>query len=148
MIIAFSSKIDYLCLRVIQLCEVWGIRLIDFRNQFVTHPFLSLILQFVNQRDSLNGNNQIIDDGILTDINQTILNRQLYGADTFDDPICSQCKYLPICNGGCPIQRIENKFEGGHNDCCSHYKGFMPDFLKIHIARKKAQEAAATEKQQ
>lgn len=81
------------------------------------------------------------DDGILTDINQTILNRQLYGADTFDDPICSQCKYLPICNGGCPIQRIENKFEGGHNDCCSHYKGFMPDFLKIHIARKKAQEA-------
>lgn len=30
------------------------------------------------------------DDGILTDINQTILNRQLYGADTFDDPICSQ----------------------------------------------------------
>lgn len=51
------------------------------------------------------------DDGILTDINQTILNRQLYGADTFDDPICSQCKYLPICNGGCPIQRIENKFE-------------------------------------
>ena len=88
------------------------------------------------------------DDGILTDINQTILNRQLYGADTFDDPICSQCKYLPICNGGCLIQRIENKFEGGHNDCCSHYKGFMPDFLKIHIARKKAQEAAATEKQQ
>ena len=88
------------------------------------------------------------DDGILTDINQTILNRQLYGADTFDDPICSQCKYLPICNGGCPIQRIENKFEGGHNDCFSHYKGFMPDFLKIHIARKKAQEATATEKQQ
>lgn len=59
-IIAFSSKIDYLCLRVIQLCEVWGIRLIDFRNQFVTHPFLSLILQFVNQRDSLNGNNRKI----------------------------------------------------------------------------------------
>lgn len=58
-IIAFSSKIDYLCFRVIQLCEVWGIRLIDFRNQFVTHPFLSLILQFVNQRDSLNGNNRI-----------------------------------------------------------------------------------------
>ena len=59
-IIAFSSKIDYLCFRVIQLCEVWGIRLIDFRNQFVTHPFLSLILQFVNQRDSLNGNNHLL----------------------------------------------------------------------------------------
>lgn len=61
-IIAFSSKIDYLCFRVIQLCEVWGIRLIDFRNQFVTHPFLSLILQFVNQRDSLNGNNRYLEN--------------------------------------------------------------------------------------
>lgn len=88
------------------------------------------------------------DDGILTDINQTILNRQLYGADTFDDPTCSQCKYLPICSGGCPIQRIENKFENGHNCNCTFYKGFMPDFLKIHIVRKKALEAAATEKQQ
>lgn len=63
-IIAFSSKIDYLCFRVIQLCEVWGIRLIDFRNQFVTHPFLSLILQFVNQRDSLNGNNLFMTCGV------------------------------------------------------------------------------------
>lgn len=66
MVIAFSSKIDYLCFRVIQLCEVWGIRLIDFRNQFVTHPFLSLILQFVNQRDSLNGNNHAQDVIYLT----------------------------------------------------------------------------------
>ncbi len=32
-----------------------------------------------------------------------------------------------------------------HNDCCTYYKGFTSDFLKIHIARKKAQEAA-TEK--
>ena len=87
------------------------------------------------------------DDGILTDINQTILNRQLYGADTFDDPTCSQCKYLPICSGGCPIQRIQNKFENGHNNYCIHYKGFMSEFLRAHIMRKKAQEAAV-EKQQ
>ena len=40
---------------------------------------------------------------------------------------------------------ITCKFEGGHNDCCTYYKGFTSDFLKIHIARKKAQEAA-TEK--
>lgn len=87
-------------------------------------------------------------DGILANINEKILNRQLYGADTFEDPVCSKCKYLPICNGGCPIQRIQNKFEKAHNDCCTPYKGFTPDFLKIHIARKKALEVAATEKQQ
>lgn len=80
------------------------------------------------------------DEGQLTDINEKVLNRQLYGADPIDDPVCSECKYLPICNGGCPIQRIENKFEGGHNCNCTHYKGYMTEFLKIHIARKKAQE--------
>lgn len=77
-------------------------------------------------------------DGQLIDINEKVLNRQLYGADPLDDPICSQCKYLPICNGGCPIQRIENKFEGGHNSVCSYYKGYMAEFLRIHLARKKA----------
>ena len=81
------------------------------------------------------------EEGQLTDINEKVLNRQLYGADPIDDPVCSECKYLPICNGGCPIQRIENKFEGGHNCNCTHYKGYMVDFLKIHLARKKAQEA-------
>lgn len=89
MVIAFSSKIDYLCFRVIQLCEVWGIRLIDFRNQFVTHPFLSLILQFVNQRDSLNGNNQYIKvsccdrcvDGYGCRLERNFAVRTMLGAD-------------------------------------------------------------------
>lgn len=79
-------------------------------------------------------------DGRLIDIDEKTLNRQLYGADPIDDPICSQCKYLPVCNGGCPIQRIENKFENGHNNCCTYYKGYMVDFLKIHLDRKKAIE--------
>ena len=82
------------------------------------------------------------DDGILTDINQTILNRQLFGADSLDDIKCSQCVYLPLCNGGCPLQRIENKFEGKCNCTCTYYNGFMVDFLKVHIARKKAMESA------
>lgn len=81
-------------------------------------------------------------DGRLTGIDEKTLNRQLYGADPIDDPVCSQCKYLPICNGGCPIQRIENKFEGGRNCNCTYYKGYMTEFLKVHIARKKAMEAS------
>lgn len=78
--------------------------------------------------------------GQLTEVNETVLNRQLFGADPIDDPVCSQCEYLPICNGGCPIQRIENKYENGHNSNCTYYKGYMADFLKIHLARKKAME--------
>ncbi len=36
------------------------------------------------------------------------------------------------------MQRIQNKFESGHNDTCTFYKGFMPDFLRLHLKIKKA----------
>ena len=76
--------------------------------------------------------------GIPEDINRKLYNRHMYGADPLDDPICSKCKYLPICAGGCPIQRIENKFEGHHNDLCTYYKGCVDKFIQIHIERKKS----------
>ena len=79
----------------------------------------------------LNSNGQLID------YNFKVLNRQLFGADPIDDPICSKCKYLPICCGGCPIQRIQNKFEEGQNNVCTHYKRYMADFLKMYITIKK-----------
>lgn len=75
------------------------------------------------------------EDGHLYDVNHKELNRQLYGADPLDDPKCMQCKYLPICCGGCPIQRIENKFNGKCNNTCIFYKGRIEEFLKIHIKR-------------
>lgn len=79
---------------------------------------------------------KLSEEGKIIDYNETILNRHLYGADHLEDNTCRKCKYLPICSGGCPIQRIENKFEGGHNCTCTHYKGYMADFLKIHLKRK------------
>lgn len=86
------------------------------------------------------------EEGILTEINEKVLNRQLFGADTIDDPTCSQCKYLPVCNGGCPIQRIQNKFENGKNNTCTFYKGFMADFLKVHLSRMKAGAAVSEQR--
>lgn len=77
-------------------------------------------------------------DGEIENKNLNILNRQLYGADPIADSGCSSCKYLPICNGGCPIQRIENMFERGKNCCCTYYKGKIEEFLKVHLALKKA----------
>lgn len=77
------------------------------------------------------------DNGKLVDINLKLYNRQMYGADPLEDPKCRECKYLPLCNGGCPIHRIENEFDDGINNCCIHYKGYMEEFLKEHIRRRK-----------
>ncbi len=74
------------------------------------------------------------NDGNIIEINEKVINRQLYGADPLDNPICSACKYLPICNGGCPIQRIENEFLDGKNNVCTYYKGYLKEFLKFNIS--------------
>jgi uncharacterized protein len=79
-----------------------------------------------------------LEDGKIINANITILNRQRYGADTLDNKTCSQCAYLPVCSGGCPIQRIENEFEGGKIDVCTLYKGYLPEFLQAHLKLKKA----------
>lgn len=75
--------------------------------------------------------------GEVENMNHTVLNRHLYGADPMENAVCVNCEYLPICHGGCPIQRIENVFEKKHNCCCTLYKGYMKNFLKIHLAIKK-----------
>lgn len=39
----------------------------------------------------------------------------------FEDEECRKCAYLPICGGGCPIDRIKYK-EGKISNCCSIHK--------------------------
>jgi uncharacterized protein len=80
-------------------------------------------------------------EGALENINEKVWNRQMYGADPLEDKTCSACSYLPICNGGCPIQRLANMFEGKHNCNCSFNKGRIDEFLKIHLAIKEASAA-------
>lgn len=72
-------------------------------------------------------------DGVLEQVNFQNLNRQLHGADPLSDPVCSKCAYLPICCGGCPIQRIQNEFENGKNICCTYYKNHIKEFMLEHI---------------
>ncbi len=59
---------------------------------------------------------KIDKDRILSVTDTTLLNRQMYGADPLEDKQCRECPYLPICHGGCPIQRVQNKFYGAHNN--------------------------------
>ena len=81
---------------------------------------------------------RISSDRGLIDTNPLMLNRQLYGADPLCDNKCLKCRLLPICYGGCPIQRIQNEFEGYHNEVCTPYKNFLANYLSIHFLLKKA----------
>jgi uncharacterized protein len=78
------------------------------------------------------------ENGEIVDMNAVNFNRQMYGADPLEDKTCSKCAYLPLCSGGCPIQRIQNEFEGWKNNNCTPMKGFLPQFLLTHLALKKA----------
>ena len=68
--------------------------------------------------------------------NVMLMNRQLYGADPLEDSNCRKCSILPICSGGCPIQRIENLFDNENNVCCSYYKGHIQEFLLEFIKKR------------
>lgn len=77
-------------------------------------------------------------EGLLENLNIKEMNRELYGADPLSSPECTGCKYLPICNGGCPIDRIQNEFEGYNNELCSLYKGRIKEFMEAHIKLREA----------
>lgn len=79
---------------------------------------------------------QLQNDGTLINVNFKELNRELYGADPLSTPSCMKCRYLPICNGGCPIDRIKNEFEGEKNDTCTLYKVNLKKFLLCHLKMK------------
>ncbi|MBR4911831.1 MAG: SPASM domain-containing protein [Bacteroidales bacterium] len=83
---------------------------------------------------------KINKNGVVVNINKTLLNRQMFGADPLEDPTCRKCSYLPICGGGCPMQRIENVFNNGKNVNCTYYKGHIENFILEHIRRKELME--------
>jgi len=76
-------------------------------------------------------------NGNLTEINQKVLNRNLYGADPLANQQCQKCSYLPLCGGSCPVQRIENEFEGGCNELCTVYKNYVSEWLSAYLEVKK-----------
>ena len=89
---------------------------------------------------------RLAENGSLTDFNEKIFNRHFCGADPIEDARCSKCAYLPICNGGCPIQRIDNLFDGADNDCCTLYKGCLKEIIGIHLEQKRMFATTANRK--
>lgn len=66
--------------------------------------------------------------------NYELLSKYSVGIDHYQDSKCRQCSYLPICRGGCPKRRLENKYEGKHNDCCTPFKGRLEDYIELYVA--------------
>lgn len=122
-----------------QECGIRNIMSISFDSDGYAYKCWELI----GNKDYATG--KLDDKGNLEIVNLVSYNRQLLGADPLEDPVCSSCKYLPVCHGGCPMQRIENKFEGKKNCLCTYYKGHMADFMKVYLAMKKEDAAKKTE---
>lgn len=57
-------------------------------------------------------------------VNFSRLAQGMFAKDPFDDPECRNCKVLPLCGGGCPMDRL--KYTGTDRkepDYCSIYRG-------------------------
>lgn len=54
----------------------------------------------------------------------------------FEDEECCNCAYLPICGGGCPIDRIKYK-EGKISNCCSIHKAKLEKLLPFLYEKNK-----------
>lgn len=57
----------------------------------------------------------------------------------FDDNKCRQCAFLPICLGGCPIDRIKVK-AGKLDSCCSIYKKNLTKLLPYIYKKTKSRQ--------
>lgn len=76
--------------------------------------------------------------------NTNLLFKYINHGSCTDDNKCLKCKFLPICNGGCPRERIANKFEKGNYDLCTLYRVRNAKYLKQviwnYIAQKGIQD--------
>ncbi len=64
--------------------------------------------------------------------NHNLLSTFLIGADPFLDNICSSCKNMPECGGGCPSKRIEFDENNIKKRPCSVFKNNMSSFIKSY----------------
>ena len=78
--------------------------------------------------DELLENSEMNNNQISDVQSQSLLGAYLLFDPTVDDK-CSECKYLPICMGGCPHSRLES------NQICEQYRYNINEFLQEY-ARK------------
>lgn len=72
--------------------------------------------------------------------NEYLMANYLVNANMYDDAECQKCMMLPICDGGCPIRRLNNKKKGLNENLCTSRKDFLQQYLETHYEIKKKQE--------
>lgn len=68
----------------------------------------------------------------------------LFRFDPFEDDVCRECNLLPICLGGCPARRFEQRTR--REDMCDSWKHNLEPMLEI-IARQRQQQMQAAQAQ-
>lgn len=51
--------------------------------------------------------------------NADLLAKYMVDSSIFDDAKCKDCFFFPICAGGCPQYRLQNKYENGSYNLCA-----------------------------
>lgn len=64
---------------------------------------------------------------------QTLIARYMTGADYLFDEKCRECTCLPICTGGCPLDRIRSKYENIKIDFCSVARQNLESYIERSI---------------
>ncbi|WP_249170374.1 radical SAM/SPASM domain-containing protein [Porphyromonas levii] len=87
--------------------------------------------------NELGDKKKIIGDIFSGITNVDLMTRYIVSANCFDDPMCKDCKHLPICSGGCAYYRIKNIYEDSNYNICSLYKGVgvLEKCLMNHLAK-------------
>jgi len=68
--------------------------------------------------------------------NMALVADYLVGSSYLDDPECSACFFLPVCDGGCPRVRLNNQLGRSKTNVCLKFKGHLEDLLEIYYEQK------------
>ena len=68
-----------------------------------------------------------LDEGLK---NFDIISEFVQGSDKFSDPKCNNCRYMPICDGGCNLYRVKSKRNGIPYEVCQYDDQGMQAFLE------------------
>lgn len=80
------------------------------------------------------------------ELNWELKQDYMSGHCPFDDAVCRECFYLPVCDGGCVKRRQLNKQAGNRElETCARMKGKLREFMEATCALELAAEGAHAE---
>lgn len=69
------------------------------------------------------------------DFNTDNLAKYMVGGDPFHDKECRECRFLPVCGGGCPHFKLKNLFHGTKANLCHLSKSRINSFVEMYYEK-------------